>query len=69
MKSYLNPRPDSPLGEKVGERSDREVIWRGESKGILPRFLPFSHTTEPGPRLKPGATNDGFLPNALKTLF
>ena len=85
MKPYVNPGPDSPLGGKQASEANREVIWGGERVatsgrplGSLrspiffvfdPVFLRFSPTAEPGTRLKSGAPNGGFLPNALKTLF
>ena len=78
MKPYLNPGPDSPLGEKQASEANREVIYLWVAAGVpslshivrvRPRFLPFSPTAEPGTRLKSGAPNGGFLPNALKTLF
>ena len=85
MNSCLNPGPDSPMGKKQASEANREVIWGGERvatagrpPGSLcspiffvfdPVFLPFDPTAETGPRLKSGAPNGGFLPNALKTLF
>ena len=78
MKPYLNPGPDSPMGKKQASEANREVIWGGERVATAgrplgslcsPIFFVFDPTAETGPRLKSGAPDGGFLPNALKTLF
>ena len=56
-KVTLSLGPSSALGGK-GKKSERSeprgVVWGGERVAIfpiLPRFLPFSPTAEPGPKL------------------
>ena len=80
----FKPGTRLPIGGKIGERSEpRGNLGRRKgghlwaAAGLAPIFfvfdpvLPFSPTAhaEPGTRLKSGAPNGGFLPNALKTLF
>ena len=44
MKSYLNPGPDSQLGEKVGERSEpRGNLGRRKQGYFTPFFAFFPH--------------------------
>ena len=39
MNSYLNPGPDSPLGEKQASEANREVTWGGEKVATSGRPL------------------------------